>query len=748
MGRSSEDYLDSLLRQAMGIEEPKPVQAAETVIANVISEEIPVEMPVEMPTDMPTDIPIDETPAGIPGEEVFTDIPMDIPTDISTDIPTDIPMDIPMDTPADIPIAETPADEVLMDIPTDMLQEEASIEKPLIEEPSIEESLIEEPAMEELPIEELQKEEPLMEMPSIEEPQPEDIPMDIPMDVPADISMDALIDVPSDSENISIDIPSDSEDIPVDIHEDISELTLEMLENDTADEDTGDQLPTEAEDAVPEEKIIMPDDPSLVDEEINELLDSIGELDAAFGPLKDEPEEETTNEEASSEPAPTEELTSDFGGLDLGEVDLSAMLDDVTSSLDEEQNEAASLSSDDSDLGLLLDSIGENNSELSEIGDLLGKDENSEIVDPTSETAEALFAADVENDAFDIDNLLGEEEPSEKETKEERKRRKKEEKEAKKAAKKEKAENGFLARLFAVFGDDDEEENAESAENKEGDTVFEASATDIAVEGAAENEAIINEMEDAEKEDKKKKKKDKKKDKKNKKEAEGDGEDGESEAPKKKKKEKKKKEDKAPEAPLKKLPKKKIIVIAVFCVSLAAIMIFLAYFFPYSQDMSKAKKYYVTGDYQKTYEYLRGHKMSDKDKDLYNKSVILLKVQRQVDSYRNYMKMGMRVEALNALVQGVDAMDTYAELADSLGVASEFSMICNTLVNDLNMTFGVEVDKAREWLRIEGSKEYTRALYEYLGESPAQSGMVEEGSQAPADIQIIVQEENEDNLDS
>ncbi len=116
---------------------------------------------------------------------------------------------------------------------------------------------------------------------------------------------------------------------------------------------------------------------------------------------------------------------------------------------------------------------------------------------------------------------------------------------------------------------------------------------------------------------------------------------------------------------------------------------------------------------------MRGHKLTSEDKLLYDRTTTLLRIKRPYDSYQNYMKLGYRMEALNALVQGVQMIDTYAEDAASLGINDKYSKQSRLIYDELYNTFGVTVERARSWIALEGTPEYTRALYECLLDTSA-----------------------------
>ena len=834
MAQSTEDYLDSLLRQAMGVPDPEPqpvvpapdperedILAAidgltgsnSAILGNAYDENASFtnEGEIEIPTETPVSAEPDTASVEIPEPEILQDMLPDVDAPVASEVmPEDhvvipeenaiapeepviiqeqeivIPdepviepdgnLDILPEPEVEVPVIEEPVIE--KPVAEEPIVEEPVIEEPIIEEPIIEESVIDEPEAEaeaapSLSIDDLDPndankaldadmiaalfasanatEEPAAEEPVTEEPAVEETTAEEPE------AEEPVIEEPI-IEATEIDEPIVEE--PVAEEPVIEEPAAE--EPATAKESDDDNLSPEEIAALlagdtPLEEISIPepeeeDAPLMPDQEISDLLSALDDLS---GEPKAEAEEEPVADDSTVDEAASDEQSGDdtsadatgdedsgvdLGGIDLFDTDLSAMLDDVTSSVDSEQTADSDVSSEDSDLTDLLGSLDDGSGDLSDIGDMLGKDENSELVDPNSETAEALFASDSEDELFDINNLIDEEEEETKGKKKKKfslfgKKNKDKgnvetlgdgemlvdpelfdipEEESRKEKK-----PGFFASLFARLFE-------EVGEDEDGVSGIEQSAVDIAQEGAAENEAILSELEGEEaggkKKDKKEKKKKEKKEKKKKdKGGDSEGEEGEEAADdsKKKKKKEKKKKEKLPEVPGKKLPRKKVVAIALFCITIGVVITLLAFLLPYSQDIKKAKKFYTTGEYQKTYEYMRGHKLTSEDKLLYDRTTTLLRIKRPYDSYQNYMKLGYRMEALNALVQGVQMIDTYAEDAASLGINDKYSKQSRLIYDELYNTFGVTVERARSWIALEGTPEYTRALYECLLDTSA-----------------------------
>ena len=593
--------------------------------------------------------------------------------------------------------------------------------EPVAEEPEEEAEPEPEPVAEEPAAEKTAEEEPAAEEPVAENDNPDLDQSDIEA-LLAGGDIDAALAAASAEEAAEEPAEEAAEDAGV-------EDTLEELE-----------IPEEGE-----------SDQLMPDQEISELLSSLDGLGADNNEEdKDSAEgaDESEAEDASEETSGEGEATLD--GIDMFDTDLSAMLDDVTSSLESSPESGEGEGAADTDLNDLLGALDDGSGDLAGIGDLLEKDENSELVDENSEMAEALFASDSDEELFGIDNLIDEEEGGKKKKKKKKKgglfgRKKKgnvetiggdeetlidpelldipEEESVQKKP-------GFFASLFARLFEEVEDDEPSSVQ-------IDQSAVDIAQEGAAENEAILSEIEgEGAAEDKKGKKEKKKKEKKEKKKKgkgeetsegeEGEGSEESSKKKKKKEKKEKKKKEQLPEIPGKKLPRKKVVAIALFCITLGLVITFLAFLYPYSQDMEKAKKFYSTGEYQKTYEYMRGHRLTSDDQELYDKTTTLLRIKRPYDSYVNYMKMGLRMEALNALVQGIQMSDKYAEEAARLKINDKYTKQSRMIYDELYNTFGVTVDKARSWIELEGTPEYTRALYDCLRGTSGESAPEEE----------------------
>lgn len=569
-----------------------------------------------------------------------------------------------------------------------------------------------------------------------------------------------LLDIPEDvyenDEEMSITsgIPVS---IPVAADDDIAETVIDMDEEMVPDE-VSDNQPIQ--DEIFQEEV-QPEDISFEEILNEETLPNIEQVDDTS---KEEieipsPDEMPSLDETLDEQLGNTGLENIFNEETLEDEDIAALLQDIENmgkeeALIDKKNEEIQVELED----MLSESEDE---DMSEIGDILIKDENNIPVDESlNDDMDFTSGMLSDEELFDgMEDILLDEADNNKNKKKKKKRRKKSKEDAdieESGEIKEKGK-GFFARLLDVLvaSDDDELEADTSVK-------FEESAVDIAIEGASENDTILAELEKAG--DSKKKKKDKKK--KNKKKGKdalsSDGDFDEEGSPSsekdKKKAEKEKKkaekarlkaEQKEKEAliPKKKLPKKKVIPVCILCFSLGVVITLCAFLMPSAFDKKKAKEQYDQHNYEETYSLLKGHSLNEKEQLMYDRTVTLLQEERKLDSYNNYMLLDMKPEALNALVQGVKKYDELSEKASELDVTNELDDIYYQIVNELNNSFGVSIDKARQWISIEDVEEYSYIINTYAkgGSNSVIEGMEEGYSDTTVEIDnpVISAEEAE-----
>lgn len=437
-------------------------------------------------------------------------------------------------------------------------------------------------------------------------------------------------------------------------------------------------------------------------EEEPEMVE-IGEIDIPekgeeVAPVKIEEEspEQALETALETEYVEKEPIGDDLEELTLTEDEINAMLDFA-----KESGEAAATSvNEDADVKDLL-GMFDNDAEMQDIKNTLDKADNNVAVDASALQEKEIVIPDID----------------EEETIEEKPAKGKKEKKSKKKKEKPVAEEGTEGEvkekkkgLFGKLFEKLTEEVPEEEEVVSGDNLV-----------SDENAKILSEL-DAE-EDPKGKKKKKKKEKKGKKEKEVSETEGEEkdirekgsdeEASKgKKKKEKKPKKEKAQEEdqrPVKKLPKKRVRNTFILCLSILAGIILLVFLMNDFLNRKEAREAFNEKDYETAYADLYGMDLKDKDAEIYNKSATIMILQRKVDSYENYLRLGMKEEALNALLTGYRIYPNVYKNAEKYGVTSEVDAVYAEILNGL-ASFNVDTQDADAINAMESIVEYNKAV--------------------------------------
>ncbi|MBO4846585.1 MAG: hypothetical protein J5525_09795 [Lachnospiraceae bacterium] len=430
--------------------------------------------------------------------------------------------------------------------------------------------------------------------------------------------------------------------------------------------------------------------------------------------------------------------------MNMSEEEIDAMLNAARSSAMEESANSV----DNADVKDILEMLGDEDSQ--DIKETLEKSDNNIAVDQSA----------LEEPEINIPNVDEEEEtPSGGEDSKKDKKKKKEKKEKKEKEPKEK-KDGFFKRLFNSLTEEVPDDTISVPEQAE------TGVTD-------ENAKILSEL-DAEEDGKKKRKKKKKKkgkdegaqpesegserdirQKPDEEAGDGEGDEGKGKKKKKPKKERKPKEKKEeiPEKPAKKLPKKRVRNTFILCLSILAAIIVLAIFLNDHLTKKEARFAFDNADYETAYSDLYGMELNDSDKEIYDKSQTIMLLQRKVSSYENYLQLGMKPEALNALLEGYDMYPAVLVKAEKYGVTDQVNESYGKIVEGLN-SFGLNESDAEEICSYTSAVQYNMRVnsiangtpYEYDSAMSVSEQAVEHEEQTGASTVEDILPEEEDFL--
>lgn len=435
----------------------------------------------------------------------------------------------------------------------------------------------------------------------------------------------------------------------------------------------------------------------------------------------------------AAEPEPTDPSAPDMAPLDMTPPD--------------------NADGEDDDLGSLLESLGAEGQELSNLLDKAERDE------PVEDTVDSLMQ-DL-NGELPLDADYGEETPSDEEelpVRPEKKRKKKERvkkervkkekvKKEKKPRGKKKPENQELQEPADDMPDivtqevidnmlamqQEMEENADTETESEsvvkgkkqgfwGKLLSALTQEEEPEEEPAdlvsdENGEILKELDKEKKQAKGKKKKGKDK------KAAGADEDEELEeaddSKKKKKKEKKPKKEKPPVPVEDLLPGKKLSLRKVLPIILVVLAFGLAYvlvshlYIDYVNKRSAEKAYYA-GDYMECYSLLFGQDRNDNQEMMYHKAELVLQMERMKGNYRRLVMEGKELEALDYLVQCICRRESFYQQGqewNSMDVVEETFTGMTAL---LTANYGLTEERAAEIAALKSDVDYTLALMEVL----------------------------------
>ena len=123
---------------------------------------------------------------------------------------------------------------------------------------------------------------------------------------------------------------------------------------------------------------------------------------------------------------------------------------------------------------------------------------------------------------------------------------------------------------------------------------------------------------------------------------------------------------------------------------------------------------FASGDYRSAYESIAGVDVSESSQEMADKVRICMQMQKELDSYTNYYKMKMYLEALDSLMKGIRNYDVNRQKADDYGIINEYNALESKVADALNSEFGVSETQARSINGIEDLAEYTSRLEDII----------------------------------
>lgn len=132
-------------------------------------------------------------------------------------------------------------------------------------------------------------------------------------------------------------------------------------------------------------------------------------------------------------------------------------------------------------------------------------------------------------------------------------------------------------------------------------------------------------------------------------------------------------------------------------------------------SLNSAENYFANEQYMEAYDAISSVNLREDDQTLYQRICICSQVQKELDSYKNYSSLDMKLEALDSLIKGIQDSNKNETEAARLAVVNQISNLKGQILTKLNEDFGVSEEQAEELAAISDRAEYTRRLTEIIG---------------------------------
>lgn len=141
---------------------------------------------------------------------------------------------------------------------------------------------------------------------------------------------------------------------------------------------------------------------------------------------------------------------------------------------------------------------------------------------------------------------------------------------------------------------------------------------------------------------------------------------------------------------------KGIVATLLVCASLLGLILVGTYFLPRQLSLMTARAAFYNGNYEEAAMRFMGQDLSESDKILYEKADLLFGLEERYHQYDIYVKRGMTKDALDTLLQGVIACDKEENLADRLGIMTEWKMMRDMFIDALQNQFGLDEETVEQ----------------------------------------------------
>lgn len=132
--------------------------------------------------------------------------------------------------------------------------------------------------------------------------------------------------------------------------------------------------------------------------------------------------------------------------------------------------------------------------------------------------------------------------------------------------------------------------------------------------------------------------------------------------------------------------------------------------YSYSLSMQNADREFQRKRYTQAYNEICGLDIKKQDKNLYDKIMTVMFVNKQLNSYYNFYKMGMYPAALDSLLKGMEKYDKYMVKAEKLGIKEDLDDIREQILAELDSKFNINEKEAEKLNKNKDQLQYSKKV--------------------------------------
>lgn len=157
-------------------------------------------------------------------------------------------------------------------------------------------------------------------------------------------------------------------------------------------------------------------------------------------------------------------------------------------------------------------------------------------------------------------------------------------------------------------------------------------------------------------------------------------------------------------------------IVFVFFAAAAIVIVIGTNVYNYAINIKNAQESFSRKLYDDAYQKVYGIEVKDEDEELYDKIMTVMYVNKQLNSYNNFLNMKQYPEALDSLLKGLERYEKYYMLASLHGIEDDLDYVKDHIIEELDETFLLSEEEARAILAYEDQIKYSMAVYELANE--------------------------------